>query len=251
MIRALLIEDEPPARERLRRLLASFTDTVDVVGEAADARSGRAMIAEKVPDVIFLDIEMPGMNGFEMLQGLRHRPRIIFVTAYAQYAVQAFEEQALDYLLKPVEPQRLAETIARLRETQQPAPSLSDAQLVSLATLLRPSEPITSLPVKVGDRVQFVRLVDVTHFTAEAKYTFAHQRDGQQYLLDYSLTKLRVKLPAYFIQVHHSTIVNRHAIRAVYKLFNGRYQLHLDTTPVTKVKTGPSFASAVQAVLTL
>jgi two-component system, LytTR family, response regulator len=111
--RAMLVDDEPLARRRLRRLLAEHGG-IEIVGEAGDGAAACGLIAEVKPDLVFLDVQMPGMSGFDVLTRLRERPNVIFVTAHDEFAVRAFEEQALDYLLKPVEPARLERALARL-----------------------------------------------------------------------------------------------------------------------------------------
>src|ERR1700733_10535411 len=113
---ALIIDDEELARKRLERMLKPF-DTIAVIGEAVNGQEGIDKIEKLRPELIFLDIEMPVFNGFEMLTRLKHQPKVVFTTAYDQYAIKAFEEDSIDYLLKPIEPERLEKTIKRLRQT--------------------------------------------------------------------------------------------------------------------------------------
>lgn len=249
---ALLIDDEAPARRRLARLLEAHAADVTVVGEAGDVPSARAALRRHRPDVLFLDVEMPGADGFALLRSLapEERPHVVFVTAYAAYAVDAFEAQALDYLVKPVEPDRLAQTVARLRTRSAPAPVTAEA-LERLAAQLRPEPPMTTLPVRTGDRYVFVALDDVTHFEARDKYVFAHTVDGAAHLLDHGLAALAEKLPPAFVQVHRSLVVHRRHVASAQRLFSGKYRLRLATRPAVTLDTGPSFAGAVEAMLQL
>lgn len=246
--RALLIDDEAPARERFRRLLAAHTDTVTVVGEAANARDGLAALATENPDLLFLDIQMPGLDGFGLLQQAAPRPRVIFVTAFAEYAVRAFEENAVDYLLKPVEPARLAAALDRLG-TAPDTGRLAPDQLDALIAQLRPAPAPTTLPVRLGDRFLFVPLADITYFEARDKYVYLHTTDGKEYLLDQSLAALAQKLPSAFVQVHRGYIVHRPHVREVQKFLGGRYRLRLAGLPAPTITTGPSYAAVVQELV--
>lgn len=249
-LRAVLVEDEPPAMDRLRRLLEAHADVLEVVGTAADVPEGVATVATHQPNVLFLDIEMPGGGGFDLLHALEQPPHVVFVTAYASYAVRAFEARALDYLLKPVEPDRLARTVATLRERLAAPPALSDAALEALAAALRPTPQPTTLPVKAGDQYLFVPLREITHFEAKDKYVYAHTGGGKAHLVDQSLTRLLERLPPEFVQIHRGLVVNQPWIAAVYKLLGNRYQVHLRTRPVVKLTSGPSFAETIQQTLT-
>lgn len=117
-LRTLLIDDEQLALNRLRRLLGPYDDTIEIIGEAGNGLDGLQAIETLEPELLFLDIEMPGLNGFEMLARLPYLPLVVFATAYDQYAVRAFEENSIDYLLKPIEPDRLEKTIDRIRKRQ-------------------------------------------------------------------------------------------------------------------------------------
>ncbi|MBA2302235.1 MAG: response regulator [Acidobacteria bacterium] len=143
-LRAVVVDDEPLARKRLRRLLAEYPE-MEVAGEAADGIQACRVIDELKPDVVFLDVEMPGPSGFEVLANLHHRPRIVMVTAHDEFAVRAFEEQALDFLLKPVEPARLARTLARLQEpaTQHPVNGRDEFQRLLEAVARTPGHVVS------------------------------------------------------------------------------------------------------------
>jgi two-component system LytT family response regulator len=197
-MKALVVDDEPLARRELRRLLDAFP-SVHVVGEAGNVDEARLRIEESSPDVVFLDIQMPGGTGFDLLIQLDRVPRIVFTTAYDQYAVKAFEVNALDYLVKPIEPERLAAT---LRKIQTPQSSTTDA-------------PLEQLFIRDGPRCWFVPLREVSVFTSEGNYVrllWGKERP----LLGRSLAALEEKLdPKRFFRANRSQIVNLDFIRQV------------------------------------
>jgi two-component system LytT family response regulator len=250
--RALLIDDEPLALQRMRRLLAAHADQISLVGEATDGQAGRELVEQLRPDLVFLDIEMPGLNGFEVLQGLAHLPLVIFVTAYDAYAIRAFEENSVDYLLKPVEPERLAASVQKLqRLLAQPeqALALAQQQLQQALVQWQPKAAPASLPVRVGDRVIFVRLAEVAYCQAEDKYAYLHTLDGRKHLVEGSLTALEAKLPAHFLRVSRAEIINKDLVKEVSRLFSGKFLVKLQDKAQTEVTTGSSYAEAVRAWL--
>lgn len=249
--KALLVEDEPPARERLQRLLSAHATQVEVVGEAGNVPEALILLETLKPDVLFLDIQLPGMDAFALLRQLEQPPFILFTTAYADYAVRAFEENAVAYLLKPIEEQALAAALQKLTRWQQESFQPDLEALLALAAQL-PSKPqATAFPVKVGDRFVLVPLDAITCFEAADKYVYLHTHDGKRYLTDRSLSALLPKLPDTFMQVHRGYVVNRIRIREVYRMFNGRYQLVLEGLPPLKVTTGSHYAEAIRTVLSL
>ncbi|HNY39426.1 MAG TPA: response regulator [Bryobacteraceae bacterium] len=201
MIRVLIADDEAPARRRLRRLLSAHP-VIDICGEAATGVEALALVAGLKPQALFLDIEMPGATGIEVAASLPSpAPRIIFVTAYDQYAVDAFRLNALDYLLKPIEPARLAESIDRLRR-ESPPPSL-----------LR----VERLIVSSGDRCLVVEATEIECFTSEAGQThlWGHRRDGTafDYYIGLTLNELEARLDqAAFIRVSRASLLRVAAI---------------------------------------
>lgn len=244
----ILIDDEKLAISRLKRLLADYQELIQVVGEAANGLEGLALVDEKKPDVIFLDIEMPGMNGFEMLARLTHTPMVVFATAYDAYAIRAFEENSIDYLLKPIEKERLEITIRKLRKT----PSVLDSQqLMKMLEQVRPKREMISISVKSGDRILLLRLEEVSHFEAEDKYTFLIATDGKKYLTDYTLTHLEEKLPPQFMRISRSFIVNSQLIKEIQKHFNGKFIVFLDDRNQSRLESGVKYADNVRSLLEL
>jgi len=200
-MRVLLIDDERRARERLARLLSAIPE-IEIAGEAGDGIAAIELIAALQPDVVFLDVQMPGLNGFEVLAELpaANRPLIVFVTAWDRYALQAFDVSAVDYLVKPVEEDKLARAIARLRER---APGDPLAKLT--AAVARPLQRI------VGKRLQKLHVLPletIEAFIAEGELVFALTADGR-FLVERTLRDLEAALDAdRFARVHKQTIVN-------------------------------------------
>jgi two-component system LytT family response regulator len=208
MIRALIVDDEAPARERLRRLLAEWTD-VEIAGEAADGEEAMERIAELKPDVVFLDIQMPGASGLEVAASLGEpRPHVIFCTAFDQFAVDAFELHAIDYLLKPVSRARLEKAIERVR--QRPG---ADAGLDRLAAA-GGGAPARFLARK-GNTYRVVHVREVLAFVSEGGLT-ALLAGGQQYWMNPTLNELESRLDARrFFRISRAAIVNLDAVKEV------------------------------------
>jgi two-component system LytT family response regulator len=230
MIRAFLLDDEALAVRRLARLLCE-TGRVDIAGTSSDAVAAITEVRATKPDVLFLDIEMPGLTGFEMLRELGgDQPLVVFTTAWNQYALQAFEVNSVDYLLKPIEPARLEralDKIERIRGGAEPKPVLNDL-LRKLASALdsKPAYP-TRLPSRTGDRVEFIDLARVTHFYAKDKLTFAATA-SKDYCVDGSIVELEAKLdPGRFLRIHRSTMVNLEYVQELHTWFGGKILLRL------------------------
>lgn len=199
---AVVVDDERLARRELLRLLGDHPD-VEVVGEADSAMAARTVIAAQRPAVLFLDIQMPGETGFDLLDGLDEPPRVIFVTAYDRFALRAFEVNALDYLLKPVHPERLAEALRRVREQAAPGPSAAEGENLPPLTL------DDRLFVTAGNRSGFVPVEAIVAIEAEGDYSRLTTRRGRRYLLLKSMKEWERRLPSQqFVRIHRSTIVN-------------------------------------------
>ncbi|HAS43933.1 MAG TPA: DNA-binding response regulator [Microscillaceae bacterium] len=250
LYKTLVIDDESLARERLKRLLKAHTDIFEVIGEAENGQQGLALVNTLKPDLIFLDIEMPLLNGFEMLRHLEHLPIVIFATAYDQYAIQAFEENSIDYLLKPILAERLERTIQKLKrfETESAQENPQADALQQLLQQLQPTKTITSMPIQVGDKIRLIPLTEVAYFEAEGKYVYLNTAEGQKHLVDFTLSTLDTKLSEPFVRVHKSHIVNQNFIQQFEKYFRGRFILHLSDRPATKITTGASFADRIKAL---
>lgn len=224
MIRVLTVDDEEFARERLRHLLASVPD-VEIAGEAANGEEALERIVRLRPDLVLLDIQMPGASGLEVAACLpRPRPRIIFCTAFDQYAVDAFELHAVDYLLKPVTRARLAQAIDRVRQ----APAGEGEAAVDRATDAMHGK-CTRLLARCGDRVHVIPQRDVVCFSSDGGLTFANTRD-RQYVLEPTLNDLEDRLDtSVFFRVSRAAIVNLNAVSEVRLLVGGTADVVLKT----------------------
>jgi two-component system LytT family response regulator len=230
-VRAVIVDDEPLARKRLRTLLSPHAAAVTIAGEASNGEEACAVIEALRPDLVFLDIQMPGLSGFEVLAQLRvqPRPRIIFVTAHDEFAVKAFEEQALDYLLKPVEADRLARALQRL--SGAPQVDARDAQIDRLLASMAPTKPVLRrIPVKRGARIALVDVLTAVFFRAEDKYTVLYTSDAE-HVIDRTIDELEQALdPELFLRIHRSAIVNVNFVRELMTVEGGRFLVELTDT---------------------
>jgi two-component system LytT family response regulator len=208
LLRAFLIDDEPLAVKRLARMLEA-TGRVQVVGRATDPEQGLREIGRQPVDVLFLDIHMPGLSGFQVVERVPAGPMVVFTTAHDQHAVRAFEVNALDYLLKPIERARLDVTLERLaRRRDDPAGGRLREALDRLARDLRASPFLDHVASRVRDRVQLIPVGDVTHLLARERATYAVTA-GAEHMLDTTLAELERRLdPARFFRIHRAIVVN-------------------------------------------
>lgn len=234
-LRVVIVDDEPLARSRARRLLDEVGGA-SVVGEADSAASARRVLAETTPDLVLLDIQMPGEDGFALLASLERRPAVIFVTAFDQYAVRAFEENAADYLLKPYRKERLAEAIERARRDLTRPEELSARLTQLLGALQSPATPhLERLTVRVGARQLILRADEVLWFGAEDKLVFAATEKDRHYV-NLTLDQLETRLdPRRFARVHRSAIANLDWAAALRPGFAGTYRLQLRDAARTEV----------------
>jgi two-component system, LytTR family, response regulator len=220
-MKALVVDDEPLARRELRRLLDAFP-WINVVGEAGNIDEARAAIEQLSPEVVFLDIQMPGGTGFDLLTQLDRVPRIVFTTAYDQYAVKAFDVNALDYLLKPIEPERLATALRKIQATPAHDAPGADA-------------PLEQLFIRDGHRCWFVPLREVSLFSAEGNYVRLLW-GSERPLLGRSLVALEEKLdPKRFFRANRSQVVNLDFIQQVELGEGGRLHVQLRDGPEIEV----------------
>ncbi|HMG67089.1 MAG TPA: response regulator [Chitinophagaceae bacterium] len=220
-MRAIIIDDERLARAELRKLLQDFPE-VEVVDEAANAEEGIAKIEAQNPDLIFLDIQMPGKTGFDMLSSLERSPNVIFTTAYDEYALKAFEVNALDYLLKPVEPKRLADAIQKLHFIETKDPVAAGENLNK--SLLSENDQVF---VKDGERCWFVKLCDIRLFESVGNYAKVFFGTNKPLILK-SLNALEERLDEkMFFRANRKHIVNLRMIEKIEPYFNGGLLLEL------------------------
>ena len=218
MLKVILIDDERLARNELRRMLSEFSD-VEIIGEAANATEGIEKIEALNPDLIFLDIQMPGKSGFDMLSQIDKAPHVIFVTAYDEYALKAFEVNALDYLMKPVEPQRLAEALLKVRQKNE-----EEISSYNNRGILSENDQVF---VKDGERCWFVKLSDVRLFESVGNYAKVFFGTNKPLILK-SLNSLEERLDEkVFFRANRKHIINMRMIEKIEPYFNGGLLLDL------------------------
>jgi two-component system LytT family response regulator len=233
-LRVVLVDDEPLARARARRMLAAEAG-VEVVGEAGSAPEARRVIADARPDLLLLDVQMPGEDGFALLRSLDPRPAVVFVTAYDQYAVQAFEENAVDYLLKPFRAERLARALERARRDLAHPEDVAHRLEQVLATLGGAAPHLERLAVRVGVRQVILKVEDVLWFGAEDKLVFA-ATTGDRNWMDLTLDHLERRLDTpRFVRVHRGAIANLDHAVALRPAFAGTWRLQMDDPARTEV----------------
>ncbi|HEV9038193.1 MAG TPA: response regulator [Puia sp.] len=222
MIKAIIIDDERLARNELKKLLMDFPE-IEVIAEAANAAEGVEKIDSLNPDLIFLDIQMPGKTGFDMLAELERTPNVIFTTAYDEYALKAFEVNALDYLLKPVEPKRLADALQKLQVEEDKEP-LSDHTISVNRSILNEHDQVF---VKDGERCWFVKLSDIRLFESVGNYAKVYFGPNKPLILK-SLNALEERLDEkVFFRANRKHIVNLRLIEKIEPYFNGGLLLEM------------------------
>ncbi len=216
MLNAVVVDDERLARQELIRLLDHYPE-VNMVGEADSVDSAKKVVNHQKPDVLFLDIQLAGESGFDVLDHIEHSIEVIFVTAYDEYAIRAFDVNAVDYLLKPVNPQRLEKSVQRLLET-----------------VPKDSEPLSdlcfddSILIKSDQTFRFVKLKDLVFVQAERDYSCIRLINTEEIWTSRTMKAWEKCLPQkYFIRIHRSTILNIHYITCVEPWFNGAFHVHL------------------------
>ncbi len=222
-MRVIIIDDERLAREELKSLLAQFS-FIEIVDEAKNPEEGIAKIKEHKPDLIFLDIQMPGMNGFDMLKKLDEIPKVVFVTAYDEFALKAFEVKALDYLLKPVDPERLKETIQKVQQPEEEFATTLNSLPAQKEKVLQAGDKIF---IKDGEKCWFIDIAEVRMFESDGNYVKVYF-DRFRPLILRSLNSLEDRLdPKLFFRANRKFIINLNWISSVENWFNGGLQVSL------------------------
>jgi two-component system LytT family response regulator len=227
-VRALIVDDEPLARRGIVLRLKKFRD-VEIVGECGDGSSAIEKILALSPDVVFLDVQMPGMDGFEVLRALRKEdlPSVIFLTAYEQHALRAFEVHALDYLLKPVDDDRFLVALERARLIGDRHAKLQMAERLLQMLQKNPRQYVSRFPVRIGSRIQIVLADEIEWIAAAGDYAELHG-SGRPHLIRETMNSLEEKLdPAQFLRIHRSRIVRAKCIREFCPIDNREYLVRL------------------------
>lgn len=224
MTRALIVEDEQPAAERLQELLSKMSG-VEIVATCASGEEAVRQIEELKPDLVFLDIHLTDISGLDVLRFISHRPAVIFTTAFDQYAVEAFQIGAVDYLLKPFSEERLRQAVGRVTErlSESARPSWDVQALLSHWQAKEPT--LRRIPSKVGDKIYILSVDDIVYFATHDKLVFAHLKDTR-FLINYTLEDLEQRLDAEkFFRIHRSTIVNLDYVKTIEAWFGGGYKM--------------------------
>jgi DNA-binding LytR/AlgR family response regulator len=243
---ALIADDEPLLRERLAALLARTWPALRIAAEARNGREAVELFETHAPQVVFLDVHMPGLSGIDAARSMVGRTQLVFVTAYEQYAVKAFEQGAIDYLVKPFDEQRLAQTVLRLQERLTPAPAAdgaaTDSLLERLSAELRSRGPerrhLQWIKASIGSTVRLIPVEQVHFMRSDEKYTLVVW-DGGEALIRKTIRELADELdPERYAQIHRSVIVNLKRVTHVTRSLNETADVHLegrdDTLPVSR-----------------
>jgi DNA-binding LytR/AlgR family response regulator len=227
-MRTLIVDDEAPARERLKRYLADLEE-VELIGEAQDGIQAVEMIESHSPDLVLLDIQMPGLDGFDVVEALQGPPAIIFVTAYDQYAIRAFEVHALDYLLKPYKQERLAQAIRHARQALEDGQDLGAQLRPLLEGLAAEGRYLARLAVRDGESIRVLDVDRVDWIGIQEEQVLVHVGE-RAYPIRRTLTELDARLdPARFFRAHRSAIVNLDRVQQIIPWFKGSHILRLTT----------------------
>jgi len=231
-IECIVIDDEKLARDLLLEFLEPYTD-IEVVAQCAKGKDAVEKINELKPQLIFLDVQMPGMDGFEVLEALKHKPYVIFTTAYDQYAIQAFDKNAVDYLLKPLDEDRFKLAIKRATERLKADQNNVEDLIKTLKTSEEENRYSNHLFVQKSEKLFNLEVKDIMHLEASGDYTVL-TTNNDQYLSSSGIGKLEEKLnPDQFIRIHRSTIINLNYLKEIEKHFNGGL--------IVKMQNGKSF----------
>lgn len=245
MIRTLIVDDEKLARDRLRSLLRGVQD-VEVIAEAKNGIEAVRVIEEQDPDLVLLDVQMPGMDGFGVLAAVSRQPQVVFATAYDEYAIQAFEVQAADYLLKPISRTRLEEAIRRVRERVESRAPAPDFQAILRALETRERRYMSQVPVHKGKQILILPVEDIYWFEVEYRLVYAFDA-ADRYMTNFTLKELEERLdPEVFFRAHKSRLVNLRHVKAIVPWFGGRFKLVLRNPAGSEVELSRAQARALR-----
>lgn len=234
-LRTLVVDDEKLARERLRGFLRAIDD-VEIVGEATNGPEAVQMIEQLRPDLVFLDIQMPGMDGFGVLRAVSHRPDVVFATAYDTYAIKAFDVHAADYLLKPIARDRLNEAVRRVRSRRENGLPAPDVHEIVRALQQRERRYVSQLPVHKGRQILILAVDQIFWFEVEYRLVYAHTA-SERYMTSFTLKDLEDRLdPDVFFRAHKSRLVNLNQVKAIVPWFGGRFKLVMRNPGTSEVE---------------
>ena len=247
---AIIVDDEQAAHHALRRLLTNHNG-VSLVGQAYNGKQAIELINSLKPDIVFLDVQMPDRSGLDLLRDLSHQPYIVFCTAYDQYAVEAFNHNSIDYLLKPVDDKRFAQCMDKIKKFVPRQQDINLAELLELYQLRTPPKKASAIPIKVRSKISFVQCEKISYCLAKDGYSSLITIDGEEHVSDLTLKQLEERLPDNFIRVQKSYIVNKTRIEEIHKYFNNRLILIMSDHYQTKITTGTSYIHTIREELFL
>ena len=239
-LKAYIVDDEPLAVTRLENLLAQL-ESVEVVGHASDPAVALKFLLSNAVDLLFLDIQMPGMSGFDLLSKLEKEPPVIFTTAFGDYALKAFEVNSIDYLLKPIGFAQLKRAVDKIKQFRNSDITTSrlESMLANLAAEISPPQtgPPSRIGTRIGDRIKYIELNKITRFFSEDKLTFAATAEGKNHIVDYTITELERRLSAGdFVRIHRSTLVNLRFVNELHRWFGGKMLIRMNDQNRTELK---------------
>jgi DNA-binding LytR/AlgR family response regulator len=249
VIRTLVVDDEKLARDRLIAFLGQLAG-VQVVGEATNGVEAVERIQRERPDLVFLDVQMPGMDGFEVLKALpRPAPHVVFATAYDDYAIRAFEVEAVDYLLKPFARARVEDAVGRVRARLQHGGNGLDVEAVLRRLEAGRTDRLRQVPVHAGKRILLVPVEDVFWFGVEYRLVYAHTAE-RAFMTNFTLRDLEERLdPDVFFRAHKASLVNMRQVKEIVPWFGGRYKLVMRDQAASEVPVSRAQARALRAKL--
>jgi two-component system LytT family response regulator len=236
MLRAYIVDDERLAVQRLTRLLEA-SGRVEIAGSATDPEAALDFLKTRAVDVLFLDIQMPELTGFELLDRLDAPPLVIFTTAFDRYALNAFAVNSIDYLLKPIEPERLEHALDKLERLRAHGKDAPDVRGLArqLAAELAPARRLERIASRVGERTTVLETSRISHFVAKDKLTFAIV-NGREHVIDYTLSDLEARLDTRrFVRIHRSTVVNAAFVQELFPAVDGGVLVRLKDEPKTEL----------------
>jgi two-component system LytT family response regulator len=253
MIRALIVDDEPLPRERIRTLMAEHRE-VELIGECQDGQEAVSAILSQRPDLVFLDIQMPALDGFEVIKAIsvEYLPAVIFITAFDEYAIRAFEVNAIDYLLKPINAARfnqaMLRAIARLAQPAASGTTRPDRHFLDFVEKLRAEQQYTTrFAVRSGSKISFVRTSEIDWIDAADNYVRIHIA-GREHLVRETLKSVESQLPPdVFVRVHRSIIINLDRIESIEPHFHGEYLVTMKDGE--KLTTSRSYSERLRMLL--